>query len=157
MKLRAAPELVASEWINCRNPVTLASLQPKTVMICVFQMLCRGCVAHALPQARRVHETFAGDDFVLIGLHSVFEHHEANSSAALKAFAHEYRLDFPIAIDSPSPGGPIPRTMSAYRIQGTPTHVLIDRRGRVRKQKFGHETDLRLGAEIMSLILEPAD
>lgn len=39
-------------------------------------------------------------------------------------------------------------------MQGTPTLILIDRQGRLRRQTFGHVPDLQLGAEIMALIGE---
>ena len=155
MSGRPAPEIVTAEWLNASEQPTLESLRGRVVFLCAFQMLCPGCVAQALPQAQRVHETFAAHDVSVVGLHSVFEHHEANSRAALEAFLHEYRLTFPVAIDAPSVDGPIPRTMAAYAMQGTPTLILVGRDGTVRKQKFGHETDLRLRAEIMSLVLEP--
>jgi thioredoxin-related protein len=44
--------------------------------------------------------------------------------------------------------------MAAYRMQGTPTLLLIDRSGRLRQQIFGHVPDLQSGAEIMQLLLE---
>jgi hypothetical protein len=44
--------------------------------------------------------------------------------------------------------------MGAYRMQGTPTTILIDRAGQLRLQKFGHLDDLRLGAVIQALIGE---
>ncbi|MDE0459736.1 MAG: TlpA family protein disulfide reductase, partial [Chromatiales bacterium] len=50
-----------------------------------------------------------------------------------------------------------PKTMARYGMKGTPTLILVDRRGRLRKQKFGFEEDLVLGAEIMSLIRAGAD
>ena len=37
---------------------------------------------------------------------------------------------------------------------GTPTLLLIDKEGLLRKHKMGHEADLILGAELMSLISE---
>jgi len=117
-------------------------------------MLCPGCVSHGLPQAKRVRETFSDKDVAVIGLHSVFEHHDAQTPEALAAFLHEYRIDFPVAIDAPGADGGPPKTMTAYGLQGTPTLVLIDRLGRRRAQYFGHVSDLRLGAEIMSLIAE---
>lgn len=157
MKLRTAPELIATDWLNSDAPVSLAGLRGKVVLLYAFQMFCPGCVSTALPQAQRVHETFAASDLAVIGLHTVFEHHDANSRAALQAFLHEYRLRFPVGIDAASENGPIPRTMAAYQMQGTPTLILIDRLGRLRKQKFGHETDLRLGAEIMTLVQERED
>ena len=114
-------------------------------------MLCPGCVAHGLPQAQRVADTFNDDEVTVLGLHTVFEHHAAQGRAeALEAFLHEYRIGFPVGIDR-STGG-IPATMATYRMQGTPTLILIDRDSRLRAQHFGSLPDLVLGAEIMALI-----
>ena len=153
--LRSAPELIVSDWLSTDAPLSLKKLRGRVVLIEAFQMLCPGCVSHGLPQAKRVAETFSKDDVVVLGLHSVFEHHAAQGTRdALEAFLHEYRIAFPVAIDAPSPGGGPPQTMTAYQMQGTPTLILIDREGRLRKQKFGMEPDLTLGAEIMSLLNE---
>ena len=46
--------------------------------------------------------------------------------------------------------------MRRYGWQGTPSLVLIDRRGFVRRQVFGVEDDLRLGAAVAALLDEPA-
>ena len=107
--------------------------------------------------ARRVHDTFSHDDVVVVGLHSVFEHHAAMTPVALSAFLHEYRIPFPVGIDAPGAADGVPQTMAAYEMRGTPTLVLIDRQGRRRFQHFGHVPDLRLGAEIMSLVGEAPD
>lgn len=116
-------------------------------------MLCPGCVSHALPQAARVRAAFREEDLAVIGLHTVFEHHEAQGSKeALAAFLHEYRIKFPVGIDAPSADGGIPLTMRAYNMQGTPTMILVDRAGRLRLQRFGHVDDLLLGAAIATLI-----
>ncbi len=153
--LRLAPELDVVDWIGAPNPITLAALRGRVVVIEAFQMLCPGCVQIGLPQAARVREAFAPDDVVVLGLHTVFEHHEVQGTrAALVAFLHEYRFPFPVGIDRPGASGGIPRTMAAYVMQGTPTLVLIDRRGRLRRQAFGHVPDLSLGAEIMTLVGE---
>lgn len=157
MTIRLAPALSVEEWLNAAEPLALGSgpLAGKVVVLYAFQMLCPGCVQIALPQAQQVHETFDRGRVAVIGLHTVFEHHAAMTRIALQAFVHEYRLTFPIGIDRPAAdGGPLPETMRAYAMQGTPTLLLIDPAGRLRKQKFGHESDLRLGAEIMSLLGE---
>ena len=119
-----------------------------------FQMLCPGCVSHALPQAQRVAALFPPDQVAVIGLHSVFEHHAAMKPEALAAFLHEYRIAFPVAVDAPTPGDRIPQTMRAFGLRGTPSTVLIDRAGRIRLSHFGRLDDLRLGAEIMALVCE---
>ena len=37
-------------------------------------------------------------------------------------------------------------------MQGTPTMLLIDREGNLRRQIFGHIPDMQLGAEIVTLL-----
>ena len=153
---RPAPPIETIRWFNTNAPLTLDALRGRVVIIEAFQMLCPGCVSHGLPQATRIHETFSRDDVFVFGLHSVFEHHEAQGPTSLKAFLHEYRIAFPVAVDAPGEAGGLPVTMTRYGMQGTPTLVLIGRDGHRRAQHFGHVADLRLGAEIMALIAEPA-
>ena len=157
MNLVPAPELQTVDWLNTDESVSLEALRGRVVLIEAFQMLCPGCVSHALPQATRVHQVFDRDQVAVIGLHTVFEHHDAQGSrAALAAFLHEYKIAFPVGIDAPSDHGGLPKTMARYAMQGTPTQILVDRRGHLRKQKFGWEDDLVLGAEIMSLVRDGA-
>jgi thiol-disulfide isomerase/thioredoxin len=153
--LRPAPEWSTTEWLNTPQPLTLERLRGRVILLHAFQMLCPGCVARGIPQAQRVAELFAGAPLAVVGMHSVFEHHEAMKVESLVAFLHEYRVKFPVAVDAPDPdGGPIPRTMKAYAMQGTPTTVLIDARGQIRRQVFGAHDDLLLGAELQTLLLE---
>ncbi len=44
--------------------------------------------------------------------------------------------------------------MRAYAMQGTPTTLLFDAHGRLRRQVFGVHDDLLLGAEIGTLLAE---
>lgn len=118
-------------------------------------MLCAGCAQYALPQARRIQEFFPRSDVLVVGLHAVFEHHAAQTPVALRAFLTENRISFPVAVDEPGPEGREPQTLRAFGMQGTPTLVLIDRAGNRRAQHFGHVPDLRVGAEIASLLAEP--
>ena len=152
-----APELQVREWLNTKSPITLQSLKGKVVLIEAFQMLCPGCVSHGLPQAQKVRQIFKEDQLAVLGLHSVFEHHEAQGTrAALEAFLHEYRISFPVAIDAPGEGVPMPKTMTTYRLRGTPSLLLIDAQGRLRKNHFGQVDDIVLGAEVMALVSEQA-
>lgn len=150
-----APAWRTSEWLNTAAPVDLEAQRGHVVVACAFQMLCPGCVAHAIPQVKTVHELFGPQGVIVVGLHTVFEHHDAMTVTALRAFVQEYGIRFPVGVDMPADnGGPIPQTMAAYRMQGTPTLLLIDRAGLLRRQLFGHIPDLRLGAEIMRLVAE---
>ena len=153
MNFVAAPELQTTDWLNADEPVLLGALRGKVVVIEAFQMLCPGCVSHGLPQAMRVHRVFNRDEVAVVGLHTVFEHHDAQGSrAALAAFLHEYKITFPVGIDAPAGRGGLPKTMALYGMKGTPTLLLVDQRGHLRKHKFGWEDGLVLGAEIMSII-----
>ena len=149
-----APELQVSEWFNTPGPLSLAALRGRVVLLHAFQMLCPGCVSHGLPQAAQVGKLFPRGDVSVIGLHTVFEHHDVMTSAALRAFIHEYRLPFPVGIDQAAADGDIPLTMRAYALRGTPSLVLIDRQGRVRLNHFGQIDDLALGALIGQLMAE---
>ena len=132
----------------------LSGLRGRVIVLAAFQVLCPNSIGCAVPQARRIFETFEPKDVAVIGLHATFEHHDAISAAVLKAFIHENRLKFPIALDQPNPASPIPHTMERYKMRGTPSLVLIDRLGLVRKHAFGVVDDLRIGAEIGALTQE---
>jgi hypothetical protein len=151
-----APELLVQTWFNTDRPLLLAGLRGRVVVLSAFQVLCPNSIGAGIPQAQRIYETFAPSDVTVIGLHSTFEHHDAFSTAVLKAFIHEYRLKFPIALDQPNPTSPIPHTMDRYKMRGTPSLILIDRNGMLRKHAFGPVDDLRIGAEIGALTQESA-
>lgn len=147
------PEIEAAEWLNTEKPLSLTELRGRVVAVEAFQMLCPGCVSHGLPQAQRITQTFRSDDVAVIGLHCVFEHHEAMTPVALRAFLHEYRVRFPVAVDAPG-NAAMPRTMAAWQLEGTPTLLLFDRQGRLRARHFSQVSDMAIGAEIMALIGE---
>jgi len=149
----APPELSVSGWINTREPLPLSRLRGRVVVLLAFQMLCPGCVEHAIPQVRRLRAKFNPDEVAIIGLHTVFEHHRVMTAEALDVFVREYKLPFPVAIDEPDGDG-MPRTMAAYQMQGTPTLLIFDRGGRLRRHYFGQPDDMLLAAEIMALAIE---
>lgn len=151
--LVSAPPIEAERWFNTDQSLDLEMFRGKVVVLHAFQMLCPGCVSQAVPQARRLHEIAKSiDDLVVLGIHTVFEHHAAMTPVSLEAFLHEYRLTFPVAVDRPSSDGPIPRTMAAYGFKGTPSTVVIDRAGRIARHSFGAEDDLVLGLMLGSLL-----
>jgi peroxiredoxin len=149
-----APQWEVSQWFNARATPTLSALRGKVIVLHAFQMLCPGCVAHGTPQAQRIVEGFDAKDVVVVGLHTVFEHHDVMTPRALEVFIHENRLTFPIGVDASGGENPIPQTMRAYQMQGTPSLVLIDRAGRIRMHEFGALPDLSVGAAIGRLIGE---
>lgn len=152
--IRLAPELETCHWINCRQALRIEQLRGKVIVLHAFQMLCPGCVVHGLPQASSIHALYPKDQLELIGLHTVFEHHDVMAIEALEVFVKEYRLQFPIAVDAPGISSAIPRTMQKYELKGTPSLVLIDKRGYIRANHFGRLSDMEVGNQIGRLVQE---
>ena len=65
-------------------------------------------------------------------------------------------MSLPVGIDQQDPKGRIPLTMQAYGLRGTPSLVLIDRKGCLRQHSFGAADDLIVGAAIAALVIEAA-
>lgn len=59
MNPRPAPEWTVSRWFNVEPALALESLRGRPVFLHAFQMLCPGCVQHAVPQSLKVVEAFA--------------------------------------------------------------------------------------------------
>ncbi len=157
-----APPWSTSRWFNlpgAKSTLQPADLRGRVVVLHTFQMLCRGCVFHGLPQAQRLAAAFDPHDVVVVGLHTVFEHHAAMTPVSLEAFLHENRIGFPVGVDAAGEDArdPIPQTMRRYSFQGTPSLVLIDRTGRLRRSTFGAEEDLVVGAAVATLVAEGGD
>src|SRR3546814_10113086 len=94
----------------------------------------------------RFAAAFASTDRAVVGLHTVFEHHPVMGPDALQVFLHETRIGYPVGVDAYRDDDPathpLPLTMRAYAMKGTPTMILIDRQGRLRRQRLGLVNDL---------------
>jgi thiol-disulfide isomerase/thioredoxin len=153
------PELQVVHWFNSEKDITLASLKGKVVVVIAFQMLCPSCLEHGLPQAKKLRERFNPNAVAIVGLHSVFEHHKVMTPDALAVFMGEYKWPFPVGVDAPADSidnDGIPKTMASYEMRGTPTLLIFDRAGRLRRHYFGRPDDLLLAAEIMAMATEDA-
>lgn len=146
-------ELDVQEWVN-HEGLSNEDLRGKVVVVEVFQMLCPGCVNHGVPQAQKIHRMIDESQVQVIGLHSVFEHHDVMTPEALKVFIDEFGIKFPVAVDMPREGQRIPSTMKKYRLEGTPSIILADRKGRIRQVQFGQVDDFVLGLLLGSLLSE---
>ena len=146
-------ELDVQEWVN-HEGLSNEDLRGKVVVVEVFQMLCPGCVNHGVPQAQKIHRMIDESQVQVIGLHSVFEHHDVMTPEALKVFIDEFGIKFPVAVHMPREGQQIPSTMKKYRLEGTPSIILADRKGRIRQVQFGQVDDFVLGLLLGSLLSE---
>jgi hypothetical protein len=73
---------------------------------------------------------------------------------SLEVFIHEYRLTFPIGVDEPGEGMPIPVTMGRYGMRGTPTTIVVARDGSIHHHGFGQQDDMALGAIIATALAD---
>ncbi len=149
-----APELSTSSWFNTSQDPSIEKLKGQVILLHAFQMLCPGCVCHSIPQAKSFAELFAKDDFQMLGIHTVFEHKEVMTPAALEVFLDEYQIHFPVAVDLQREGERIPATMQDYNMRGTPTCVLIDKQGFIRAHTLGQVRDDLLASQIGYLLAE---
>ncbi|MBX3016303.1 MAG: TlpA family protein disulfide reductase [Bdellovibrionaceae bacterium] len=134
--MKALP-LKIEKWLNAPAGYDLDLASEKVKVIHAFQMLCPGCVYYGIPQTVELFDRFRGTDVEVVGLHTVFEHHDVMTEAALQVFIDEWRLPFPVAIDKPRAGERLPETMKSYDLQGTPSTLVIDREGELVVKHFG--------------------
>ncbi len=147
------PALATAQFYNAPEAPTLAKLKGKVVVLIGFQMLCPGSLRHSLPQAERLARAFNADEVAVLGLHMVFENHKDMTPSLLEPFLKSEHISIPMLVDAPGDAG-MPKTMETYGMQGTPTLLLFDRQGRLRRHYLGAVDDVRLGAEIMALAME---
>jgi len=145
-------ELITSTWLNSDRDIQLSDYRGRVVVLYTFQMLCPGCVSHGIPQAIKIRKCFQESDVAVLGLHTVFEHHEVMGKNALEVFLHEYRITFPVGIDKADETSPIPHTMQAYQLRGTPSLLIFDRDGQLKLSHFGMIDDVIVGSLIGRLL-----
>lgn len=150
------PEFTASRWYNAGGNTTLKGHKGKVVVVAVFQMLCPGSGRYGLPQAMRLRHAFASDEVAVLGLHMAFERFDEQAPEKVEAFLAANHVTIPVAYDKPN-GENMPATMEAYELQGTPAILIFDRQGRLRRHYLGAVDDLRIGAEVMAMLMEEVD
>jgi cytochrome c biogenesis protein CcdA/thiol-disulfide isomerase/thioredoxin len=116
-----APELVGIEaWLNS-EPLRLADLRGRVVLVDFFTYGCINCV-RTLPDLVRWHDRYAAEGLVVLGVHTpefAFERELDSVRAALERFG----ITYPVAIDNRY------ETWTAWRNRYWPTVYLIGRDG----------------------------
>lgn len=141
-----APELVGlSGWINS-EPITLADLRGKVVVVDFWTYSCINCI-RTIPFLNEWDERYRKDGLVIIGVHSpefAFEKVRANVEEAVTDFAIKY----PVALDNDF------NTWRAYDNRFWPAKYFIDKQGRVRHTHFGEGQYMESEAIIRALLAE---
>jgi len=148
------PELDVSGWLNVNEPLSLEKLRGHVVVLLVFQTHCQASLEHALPQANRLALGLDPSQVIVVGLNAPFENKAEQTQAKIEEFVLKNGLIFPIALDRALEGSEKTATMAAYELQGTPSILIFDRQGRLRRAYLGEASDIRLAAEIMALAIE---
>ena len=143
-----APELTGiSDWINS-NPLTIASLRGKVVMVDFWTYSCINCV-RTLPYVEKWYETYKSKGFVVIGVSAPeFGFEKVKSNVAMAAKQHG--LTYPIALDNNL------STWNAYANEYWPAHYLINRNGQVVSEHFGEGEYAATESAIQKLLGESA-
>ncbi|MBU6140776.1 MAG: cytochrome c biogenesis protein DipZ [Proteobacteria bacterium] len=124
-----APQIVGIEkWLNS-DPLTLASLKGKVVLIDFWTYSCVNCV-RTLPYITKWNETYRDKGLVIIGIHAPefeFEKNAKNVENALMA----HGIKYPVALDNRLD------TWTSFKNKYWPAHYLIDQKGDVVYTHFG--------------------
>ncbi len=124
-----APELVGLQgWISS-EPLTLAALRGRVVIVDFWTYSCINCL-RTIPYLNAWFDRYRDDGLMIIGVHSpefVFERDAARVERAVRRL----QIRYPVAIDSDK------RTWNAYANQYWPHKYLIDRGGNIRYAQIG--------------------
>jgi cytochrome c biogenesis protein CcdA/thiol-disulfide isomerase/thioredoxin len=124
-----APEFQGIEgWINS-EPLTLAALRGKVVVLDFWTYSCINCL-RTLPHVKAWYDAYRDDGLVIVGVHTpefVFERDADNVRRAVR----DHGISYPVALD-PEFG-----TWEAWDNQYWPAKYFVDRAGRIRYAHFG--------------------
>jgi thiol-disulfide isomerase/thioredoxin len=142
-----APELVPGAWFNTSQPLTLAALRGRFVLLDFWTFACGNCL-HVLDELRPLESKYT-DVLTVIGVHSPKFPHEAEP-AAVAAAIERYDVHHPVLND------PELSLWRQYAVRAWPTLVLIDPEGYVVAQAAGEGQASALGAIVDRLVVEHA-
>jgi thiol-disulfide isomerase/thioredoxin len=124
-----APEFKGiTKWLNS-DPLTIAGLRGKTVLIDFWTYSCINCI-RTLPHVTGWYDTYRNDGLVVVGVHTpefAFEKETSNVQDAIKRFG----IHYPVAQDNDY------GTWNAYNNQYWPAEYLIDKNGDIIDAHFG--------------------
>jgi len=137
-----APELLGGPWLNTPGgaPVTLASRRGTVTIVHFWTYGCINCRRN-LPIYDRWHKRFAGQDVVIIGVHTPETRSEGVTANVVRR-VQELGIEYPVLIDRDLPN------WRRWRQQFWPTVYLVDKRGRLRYRWEGELNYAGAGGEV---------
>lgn len=143
----AAPEFTGIDnWLNS-DPLTLAQLRGKVVLVDIWTYTCINCV-RTLPYVTSWYQKYKDQGLEVVGVHTPefpFERSSPNVQKAIERFG----ITYPVAQDNRY------ATWEAYRNQYWPAFYLIDKQGRIVYRHFGEGQYAETEAQIQRLLAQP--
>ena len=139
-----APDLDgAADWLNVAEPISMAHLRGKVVLLDFWTYGCVNCM-HVLRDLKTLEERFR-DELVVIGIHSPKFPNE-RSSDNLKRILVRYEIEHPVANDANRV------VWRRYGVQAWPTRVIVDPAGNLVGTAMGEGNLEGFGNAIRSVI-----
>jgi cytochrome c biogenesis protein CcdA/thiol-disulfide isomerase/thioredoxin len=135
----------AVAWLNS-PPLTREQLRGKVVLIDFWTYSCINCI-RTIPHVKALHERYAKDGLVIIGVHTpefAFERDLRNVRKAVRDFGVAY----PVAVDNSW------SIWRAFSNRYWPAHYLADANGRIRYHHFGEGGEKATEAAVRALLAE---
>lgn len=142
-----APELTNEVWLNTDEPLRLADLRGKVVLLDMWTFGCINC-KHVIPSLREWYEKYGSEGLVVIGNHYPEFSYEGELDLLKQAMA-QLEVKYPVAQDNDG------KTWQAYDNHYWPTLYLIDKRGDIRYKHIGEGRYEETEAAIQALLAEP--
>ncbi len=134
-----------TDWLNTDNPITLADLKGRIVLLDFWTLCCINCI-HTLPDLAVLEARYPGV-LVVIGIHTPKFDNEKKTASVLKAILR-YEIKHPVYNDAEK------KLWRAYGVNQWPTLALIDPDGNFRGGAFGEGNLELVDRSIKSLIQE---
>ncbi|MBN1679299.1 MAG: redoxin domain-containing protein [Anaerolineae bacterium] len=124
-----APDFPAGvDWINVSEPLTMADLRGKIVLLDFWTYGCINCI-HIIPDLKRLEAEYA-DALVVVGVHSAKFDNEGETEN-IRRIVRRYEVEHPVLNDNAFV------MWQAYGVQAWPTVMVIDPLGKVVGQLSG--------------------
>jgi len=143
---KPAPEFVGIDnWLNTPRPLSAASLKGKVVLVDFWTYSCINCI-RTLPHIQKLHERYAAQGLVVVGMHTPefpFERDSGNVKSAIK----RYGLTYPVAQDNQY------KTWDNYKNLYWPAQYLIGRNGNIVFQHYGEGDEALIEEQVRQALL----
>jgi len=137
----AAPDATFTRLDGSRS--SIAQLKGQVVLVNFWATTCTTCV-HEMPRVVATHEKFKSRGFETLAVAMSYD-----PPASVIHFAESRRLPFTVVIDNT---GSVARSFAP--IEGTPTTVLLNKRGEIVKRYVGEPDFVALQALVERLLAE---